>query len=124
MDSQDFNRLVSFATAIAEYEGFFKKDTRPRRNNNPGDLRYYDPSQKHDMNGFRIFNTEIEGWQALINQIIVNIHRGLTLEEFFAGNSIYPGYAPGNQAYPYIQFVAQKTGFSPGLPLANYFSTT
>lgn len=120
MTVNQFDNIVKFATAIAEYEGFFKSGTRPRRNNNPGDLKIYDNSQMHDGNGFRIFPSEIEGWTALIHQILIDVNRGLTLRSFFAGNSNYPGYAPGQQAYNYIKYVAEKTGFNPDTPLVNY----
>lgn len=56
------SRVRRLALAIATAEGFWKKDSLPRRLNNPGSL-------KDQYGNFRAFVTEEEGWRALYRQI-------------------------------------------------------
>lgn len=121
---QSFNNIIKLATAIAEFEGYFKNSTRAHRNNNPGNIRATKKAQKQDSQGFRIYSDAWYGWTALLSQILLNVARGLTLSTFFAGNSVYPGYAPGEQSRNYIEFVKQKTGFESNVPLEYYISLT
>jgi len=117
------------AMAIAEFEGFYLAESIARRNKNPGNLRPFgtQPGLKTNAGMFRVFNTENEGWAALINQINLNLKRGLTLEEFFLGKEgVYPGYSPlgDNDAdviENYIDFVANRVGLQKNLNLKYYF---
>lgn len=99
--------------AIAWFEGYFSEGSRARRNNNPGNLRGWDPNLPKDDAGFDIFPSIDKGVEALWRQIWKNINRGLTLREFFEGKpGIYPGYAPlsdGNSKL-YARTVSQYTG--------------
>ena len=119
---QSFNNLINLATAISQFEGFYKKGSRAQRNNNPGNLRAYNSTQRRDNEGFRVFLDPIEGFTALLSQILLNVSRGLTLRQFFSGSSTYSGYAPGAQAENYIQFVKQKTRFDESVPLEYYIN--
>lgn len=117
--------------AMAEFEGFYVATTDPRyptlaqRNNNPGNLRPVGASQ-----GFRVFPTANDGWWALKNQVMLNINRGLTLDEFFLGKpGVYPGYSPlgdpGNDPAAienYIAHVAKRTSMSRNIDLRYYFN--
>lgn len=110
----------SIAQAIAQMEGFYTPGTRPNRNNNPGDLISWGSTPT--SGGFAVFPTAQDGWNALYQQINLNISRGLTLNEFFAGKpGVYPGYAPsgsaGNNPQQYAAFVAQQVGIDPNTPL-------
>jgi len=104
--------------AIAQFEGFFMPDSRAQRNNNPGNLRGWDPRLPKDEKGFDIFPNVARGVGALWQQIWFNIFRNLTVKEFFEGKEgVYPGYAPlsdGNTVN-YAKFVAKNTG----IPLDN-----
>jgi hypothetical protein len=106
------------------FEGYMKKDevqvdgeaTRfvscPNsiafRHNNPGNLRLWGKYPK--LKGYVVFPTNELGWAALYKQVHKNIHRGLTLREFFAGKpGVYGGYAPsadGNSPVRYAKFVS------------------
>ena len=87
----------------------------PCTNNNPGNIM--DPATGQ----LRVFPDYQSGWDALLNQVQLNINRGLTLNEFFGGKAgVYPGYAPaaaGNQPYAYANYVAQQTGVDPNAVL-------
>jgi len=120
--------LGLFMVSIAEFEGFYIAKSDPRypsisqRNNNPGNLRPIGASQ-----GFRFFNTHDEGWEALKKQVLLNINRGLTLDEFFLGKpGVYPGYAPlgdnpADVMENYISHVAARTSMARNLDLRYYF---
>lgn len=99
--------------AIATFEGFWKPGSRAARNNNPGNLRGFDPDVPKDAQGFDQYQTLAAGIRALWIQIWINIFRNLTIEEFFLGKpGVYNGYAPeidGNtKQYP--RFVSSVTG--------------
>lgn len=104
--------------AIATFEGFFIEGSRAQRNNNPGNLRGWDPALPKDPQGFDIFPDFNAGLLALWKQIWLNIFRDLTLKEFFVGKTgVYPGYAPledGN-TLQYPRFVSKIAG----IPLEN-----
>ena len=114
--------------AIAEFEGWYilhnPRTGRPsisRSNNNPGNLRPIGAST-----GFRTFPTEMEGWQALIRQVVININRGLTINEFFRGKQgVYPGYSPvadndEESIANYVSFVARRMNLDPNVVIARY----
>lgn len=105
--------VTNLMLAIAWFEGFWIDGSRAQRNNNPGNLRGWDINNPKDDQGFDIFPDRQSGWFALWQQIWINIHRRLTLSEFFLGKpGIYPGYAPqedGNTRF-YPRFVSSVTG--------------
>lgn len=104
--------------AIAYFEGYWEPNSRAQVNNNPGNLRNWDPSLPKDEKGFDIFPDIGKGTEALWRQIWTNINRDLTLRQFFLGKpGKYPGYAPlsdGNSVN-YPRFVSRYTG----IPLDN-----
>lgn len=66
------------------------------------DPRYNNPGGIMDLSTgrLRVFPTQQAGWDALYNQINLNISRGLTLEEFFAGKpGVYAGYSSDTPYY-------------------------
>lgn len=110
--------------SIAEFEGFWQTGSRAKRNNNPGNLRGWDPTLPKDEKGFDIFPDLYSGVRALWQQIWININRNLTLREFFEGKpGVYPGYAPlsDNNSAAYARFVAKKTGIPlDSIPIKQY----
>ena len=99
----DYLRLYieAIAIIIAFEEGYFNEGTIPNRNNNPGDLRSW--GNNPVVEGFAKFPTAMDGWQALMEQVRLNIERGLTLREFFRGKEgVYPGYDKTNPRYAFI----------------------
>ena len=117
--------ISELAQAIARFEGFVP-GTRAYRNNNPGNLRTWG-SLPRDSAGYAIFPTPEAGWAALERQVGLNIARGLTLEEFFAGKpGVYAGYAPSadaNDPANYARTVAGWLGIGTGEPLSGYLGT-
>lgn len=102
---------ILLAAWIAVFEGFFKPGTVARRNNNPGNLRRWGDRPIRD--GFAVFDTPFQGFNALLRQVSLNINRDLTLREFFAGKpGVYPGYAPAeddNDPLGYARWISDKT---------------
>lgn len=107
------------AGAIARFEGFFQTDSVAQRNNNPGNLRSWGDLPRRD--GYAVFPTVEAGWQALRQQIRLNVSRGLNLLEFFGGKpGVYGGYAPAadqNQPGAYAAYVAERAGLPLDVPL-------
>lgn len=73
--------LVSkIADAIAFAEGFYVPGSRPRRNNNPGDLERDVTGKGVGMDGpYVIYATPQDGWDALKHQVML----------MFAGSHVY-----------------------------------
>ena len=113
--------VSSFANAIARFEGYNVSGSVAQRNNNPGNLRSGAGQTGVDANGYAIFPSPDAGFAALDNQINLNIARGLTLNQFFAGEpGVYPGYAPSadsNNPAQYAATVAGWLGIDPNTPL-------
>ena len=115
--------VQDLASAIARQE-----NANPAYNN-PGALRAGPGQIGTSASGFAIFPDYATGEAALENQIQLNIGRGLTLQQFFAGqrdasgNVIpggYPGYAPAadaNQPNVYAQNVAAWAGIPANVPM-------
>ena len=111
--------VEKIARAIARMEGYEIPGSLAQRNNNPGNLRSWG---KHPKNkGFVVFPSPDAGWAALRRQVRLNIARGLTLEEFFAGKpGVYGGYAPAgdkNDPAHYAQVVGSWAGIPINAPL-------
>lgn len=93
---------------------------------------YNNPGAIFDVkaNKLRTYSTYEEGYQALINQVRLNVSRGLTLEEFFGGKpGVYPGYAPvapgvhsTNNPNKYASNVSSWTGIPLGVPIKDVYS--
>ena len=113
----------SIAQAIATYEGYYQPGSLAARNNNPGNLRSWGTAPVVD--GYAQFDTPAAGWSALARQVELNISRGLSLGEFFAGKpGVYSGYAPAadsNHPAAYAQFVARRVGVAVDTPLSAGF---
>ena len=111
--------VQGIALAIAQQEGFNTPGTIAQRQNNPGNLRSWGSNPV--INGYAQFPNAQAGWNALYQQIQLNINRGLTMNEFFAGKpGVYAGYSPsadGNAPIAYAAFVASRVGVDPNTPL-------
>lgn len=106
----------SIAQALATFEGYFTSGTLADRNNNPGNLRAGVGQIGTDANGYAVFASAEDGWNALYSQINLDISRGLNLQQF-----IYK-YAPPSDNNPtsnYLNFVASKTGLPTDVPLSD-----
>ena len=116
---------TDLAGAIARFEGACSGPTC--RNNNPGNLRAGPGMIGTDSRGIAIFPDYATGEAALERQIDLNISRGLTLDEFFAGKpGVYPGYAPAadsNNPNQYAGTVAGWLGIDPNTPLGTIGET-
>lgn len=119
--------VALFCNAIATFEGFYKEGSISQRHNNPGNIRPIGSNE-----GFRTFETPLQGWAALQRQVLININRGLTLREFFLGKpGVYPGYTPlgpgtGNteqELTNYIAFVSKRMNVPENVDLRRYFPT-
>lgn len=99
--------VASIAKAIIRQEG-------ATQNNNPGNLRNWNPNLPKDSRGFDIFPTYQDGLDALQKQIALQVNRGQNLFDFFAQ---YAPSSDGNNQVLYAQHVASWTGLDPNVPL-------
>jgi hypothetical protein len=111
--------VESIAQSIAAVESGGNPNALSYRNNNPGNLRSW--GSNPIVSGYAKFSTLQDGWNALYQQIQLNIGRGLTLNEFFAGKpGVYAGYAPSvdsNSPLAYAQRVGSDVGIPVDVPL-------
>lgn len=126
-----FKMIYRMALGIAWMEGYYRSGTfTPNtnslawRNQNPGNIRSWGNLPR--VSGYAKFPREQDGWNALYRQIILNINRNLTMNEFFGGKpGVYPGYAPSsdnNKPYAYAAFVSKYLPrYSPNSRLIDYF---
>ncbi len=74
---------VTFLEAVAREEGWLVLDSRPRRNNNPGDIEYGKFAVAHGATGsdgrFAVFPTEQAGFAAMRLLFQAPSYRGLTV---------------------------------------------
>lgn len=103
------------ANAIAQFEGYWKPNSRAQRNNNPGNLRAGPRAIGKDSGGYAMYRTEADGWADLYRQIDLDAGRGLSLQSFIAK------YGPPseNNTSSYLSFVAGQLGVSPDTRLAD-----
>lgn len=108
---------TGLATAVAEFEGFFKFGSRAARNNNPGNLKYAGQAGAigADSAGFAIFPSPDAGWSALERQIALDAGRGYTLDAWVAK------YAPPseNNTAAYLSYLVQRLGVSGSAALSD-----
>ncbi len=113
--------LSDLAAAITRQEGACSAPG-VCTNNNPGNLRAYAAGQAVDSRGIRVFPDYQSGYDALLAQERLNIGKGLTLSEFFAGKpGVYKGYAPAadsNQPNVYAGNVSSWLGIPRDVPLS------
>ena len=80
-------------------------------NNNPGNLRNWDPSLPKDNRGFDIFPTYAAGYNALLRQIQLDmVTRGMTIQE--AMNKYAPA-KDNNDPVAYAKRIANAIGLTP-----------
>lgn len=94
------DHLTTLASAIAKEEGASVAGSRPWRNNNPGDLRNW-PGVPTDGDGFSVFPSLEDGWNALLEDIRNHAAKypNQTLLQFIAGDGKgWPGYAPASDS--------------------------
>ena len=108
--------LEALADAIQTFEGWHA-GSRSWLNRNPGNLRAYASGQAVDKQGYRIFVSLAEGWQALLYDLKAKFHgsHGLTPETLGRAPTIADlmnVYAPAgdsNNPRAYANFVASWT---------------
>jgi len=109
---------MTLIEAIARIEGFYIPNSRPQRNNNPGDLEYGAFAKLHGADRieegtphprFAHFPTAEMGFAALHALLTTTGYYTLTIEQ--AINK----YAPPseNNTTNYVQFVCEKVGCKP-----------
>lgn len=107
------NGKESFLTAVAREEGFFLYNSRPQRNNNPGDIEYGNFAREygatHGDPRFAVFLTEDDGWCAMRALFQGPGYKGMTITE--ALNKWAPPVE--NRTNLYIENVCAWTGLSP-----------
>ena len=103
---------MSFTAAIAREEGYYLPNTRPARNNNPGDIEFDMFAQAHGATHgdprFAVFPSPDAGFQAM-RALLRSAYMGLTVAQ--ALNK----WAPPNEnaTNTYIKNVCNWTGLTP-----------
>jgi hypothetical protein len=103
---------TAIALGIQQQEGYYPGSVA-YTNNNPGNLVYVGQSGAtgKDTLGFAVFPDYATGFQALVNQVNLDMSRGLTFDQFTAK------YAPAGQGANnpslYAQNLATAVGLSP-----------
>ncbi|HXR75137.1 MAG TPA: hypothetical protein VN737_04120 [Bryobacteraceae bacterium] len=110
----------ALSNAIAKFEAGDKADPVSRRNNNPGNLRWW--GNYPVVNGYAKFPDWETGMEALRQQVRTNVFgRGLNLEQFFGGKpEVYPGFAPAkdeNDPESYANTIGKWLGIDVHVPL-------
>lgn len=104
--------IYTFCEAIARMEGWLVKNSRARRNHNPGNIRYGRFARLHGAVGtdgsFAIFPSDDAGFKAM----------SILLESYYLGDSVEKAlqrYAPPseNNTPLYIADVCEWTGLNP-----------
>ncbi len=115
--------ISTWASAIAQFEGFNTAGSRPARNNNPGDLMFAGQpgATGKDSGGFAIFPDPPTGWQALYNQLNAYVSEFpdfsiLQIMAHYLGQSTPTSDSQGN-AFTYANFVAQALDVDPSTTL-------
>lgn len=124
--------VQNLALAIADVEGFSSGKSKVAvQNNNPGNIRYWSASTP-TRNGFAVFSSLDDGWNALY-KVIVDYANGkyeyLYKKKYGKGYviagqpsllEIFATYAPAedrNNPISYAQTVSAKTGIPLDVPL-------
>jgi hypothetical protein len=105
----------SFLQAVAREEGFYLANTRPQRNNNPGDIEFGKFTQAHGATAgdprFAIFNSADDGFACMRSLFQSAGYKGLTVSQ--ALNRWAPPVE--NQTNAYIANVCKWTGATPDM---------
>jgi len=124
-------KLEHLALAIAEQEGWCPAcdKTRPEgsltwRHHNPGALRS-SPFAVGVKNGFAVFGSDIEGWQALCwdlkqkakGNTVTGLGPEKTLSDLI---HVWAPHADNNNPDAYLAFVCSKTNFKPEMKLKDF----
>ncbi len=102
--------LDAICSAIAGQEGWWLPESRPRRNNNPGDLRGAPWLVKPQMDGgYWKADSQAQGIAGLYHQVALDIARGYSLTQLL--NAWAPA-SDGNNPAAYIAAVQKATGIT------------
>jgi hypothetical protein len=120
--------LQAWATAIFHHEGGTPGD-RNVRNNNPGNLKYAGQpgAVGADPQGFAIFGSVEDGWNALYRQLTKFIHDfpGYSILQimthYLGGNPLEPKVTKQGDPFAYASAVASAVGTSSNATLKNTF---
>lgn len=108
--------INTVAQAIQTQEGYYPS-TPAWVNNNPGNLvPAGQPGCSAGTGGFCAFPDYATGYQALLNQISLDVSRGYTILQFttkyLGGDPNNPGVAPGGDPNVYAANIAAAAGVS------------
>lgn len=79
------NTKLTFLQSIAKEEGFYKTNSRPQRNHNPGDLEFHSWMNQFGATAgdprFAIFPNSAQGFAALKHMFGFSIYKGKTVTQ-------------------------------------------
>jgi|SRR5271155_3592998 len=119
---------ATIAATIQQMEGYYPGSVA-YQNNNPGNLMYAGQSgATKGTNGFAVFPTYQDGYNALLNQLNIYANQGLTINQMMAKYA--PAYdnngnpIPGNNPTLYASTIAGSLGVSPNTTVADALAGT
>src|ERR1700683_539719 len=121
--------ISTWASAIAQFEGYFTSGSVAARNNNPGNLKYAGQpgATGADPNGFAIFPTAEAGYDALDAQLskYATQYPDDSLQDIMAHYLGQPAPTIDSQgnSLSYASFVAGQLGVDPTTTLAELSGT-
>ena len=119
--------IEKFVQAHAVFEGFGKLGNIATAYNNPGCLKWV--GQKNSVkggNGFALFNTVEDGWNALREQVKLNLSGKSSLydinQDFYSYIYVYASTSPDNEKVAYAEYIAKQVGVSPDTKLKDLWA--
>jgi hypothetical protein len=119
--------FAAIAATIQQVEGYYP-GTVAYKNNNPGNLMYAgQPGATQGANGFAVFPSYDDGYQALLNQIQSYANQGLTIDQMMNLYAPAPSVAcgaacAGNNPTLYANQIANSLGVPVGTTVADAIS--
>lgn len=115
--------VVVFAQSIARQEGFGVPGARPTRNHNPGNLTGRMWTGQVDAQGFAIFATDAQGWDALYRQLqLIANGRSRVYSPQMTIAQMAAKYSPKPDPTTWADNVSAFAGFTPDTTLDTVFA--
>ena len=114
--------IEQFVQGHAQFEGFYKEGTIAKLYNNPGCLKFANQAKATKTpNGFAIFETPQDRWNALREQVKLNLSGNSSLydinQDFYSYVYVYASTSPDVEKVAYAEFLAKQVGVSPNTKL-------
>lgn len=115
--------VVLFAKSIGRQEGFGVPGARPTRNHNPGNLTGRMWTGRVDAQGFAVFASDADGWDALYRQLqLIANGRSHVYTPQMTIAQMAAKYSPKPDPMTWADNVSAFSGFTPETTLDTVFA--